>query len=471
MLRAGGGRRMTPHGSSDRGHRHPARAGRHRPRRIRHSPRPPAGRRRPAYTAGVTPDPALPPPPEPNPLATGNRLQRAYWRWAAPRYACMDTPTRAEVERIDRFLYSRRGVGFWLGLLGAVAGSTGGLIGAGFPWLLALAGSLMVWIGLPMGVLGAWLQPHLFTWKRIVRKAALVTLAGYFGALLGFLVGRVVRHGGLKLDTLGSALWEAAVKATPLLLVAVLAVLTVLAGMASWRRALLQRALQDSQAREQALQREQERLRLLQERDLAARQAAEARLRLLQAQIQPHFIFNTLAALQHWVDTADPRAGPLLRALSGFLRQSVTLLERPEVPLDDELRLVRTYGEIMQARLGARLALALDVQPGLQGLKLPPGLLLTLVENAIEHGLAPTLSGGTVRVEVRREGTAQVLRVIDDGAGLGDEPAVFGVGLRNSHERLATMYGAHAQLAVQGRPEGGTCAEVRIDDPAPEAAA
>ena len=105
------------------------------------------------------------------------------------------------------------------------------------------------------------------------------------------------------------------------------------------------------------LHRELAAMRLTQERDAAARQLAEARLKLLQGQIQPHFVFNTLAAIQHWVDEGDPRAGPLLRASTSFLRGSTELLGQESVVLAVEIETVRHYLSIMTARLGDRRAL------------------------------------------------------------------------------------------------------------------
>jgi LytS/YehU family sensor histidine kinase len=190
-------------------------------------------------------------------------------------------------------------------------------------------------------------------------------------------------------------------------------------------------------------------LQLVSERDAAARQAAEARLKLLQRQIQPHFIFNTLSAVQHWVDTGDPRAAPLLRELTAFLRGSTEALGRDVVTLAEEAAMVGHYLAIMQARMGERLRFAITIDPSLEAQPVPPGLLLTLVENAVEHGLAPTLHGGSVTLEARRRGDAGCAVVVrDDGAGLA---AAWreGVGLANCRERLAARFGGAATLALR----------------------
>ncbi len=368
------------------------------------------------------------------PLSEGNRLQRRYAAWAAPHYARMPAEVREEIERIDRWLYSRAGLGFWLGLLGAIAGTAAGLGAVGLPWWLALACSLMAWFSLPAGLYGAWMQPERFSGRRLLRFSAWTIGGGYLGTLAGLLVGRFARLGHIGSDTLWEAVRGAAWQATPILLVISLSLLLLLWGVAHTKRLQVQRELQA--------------LRLVQERDLAARQAAEARLKLLQGQIQPHFIFNTLAAVQHWVDTTDPRAGPLLKSLTAFLRGSTELLGREQVTLGEEALIVEHYLEIMQARLGARLRSHIEIAPGLASQPVPPGLLLTLVENAIEHGVGPSLSGVSLDIRAQPAADGWMLSVRDDGAGL---PAGWheGVGLANCRQRLQHHFGERACLELR----------------------
>lgn len=173
------------------------------------------------------------------------------------------------------------------------------------------------------------------------------------------------------------------------------------------------------------------RLRELAEQDAALRLSA----RLATAQIQPHFLFNTLASLQHWVDTGDARAAPLLRDFTAYLRATLPMFERELQPLADEMAMVRRYLAIMQARLGARLAFHIDVPAG-DTTPLPPGIVLTLVENAIGHGIEPQLRGGRIDIAARRERGRLVLTVRDDCPGLAPGCA-DGVGLANTRRRLA----------------------------------
>lgn len=382
------------------------------------------------------------------PLHLGNRLQQAYARWAAPHYARLAPEVREQVELIDGFLYSRRGLWVWLGLAGAVLGSTAGLAAAGLPAWLALLLSLLVWCLLPLGGLAGWLQPATFAAPGVLRRKLPAALGlALSGALAGFVVGHVVRHGVLDLPLLLEDLWRGLRMLLPAALAGSLAMLAMTWGVARARLQWAQRVLASE--------------RLAHERDAAARQAAEARLRLLQAQIAPHFIFNTLAALQHWVDTGDARAAPLLRALTEFLRGATELLGREQATLGDELAVIRPYLSIQQARLGPRLQVVIEVDEDGLAVPLLPGLLLTLVENAVEHGLAPALDGGLLRIHgawlqgrlpENDAGVASAdrvldLRISDNGVGLAPGWA-DGTGLRNSRERLRHLGDGRAQLSL-----------------------
>ena len=386
-----------------------------------------------------------------------NWLQRRYFNWAEKHYRRMPPKTRAEVERIDRWLYSRRGAAVWLCLAMTVVASALGLAAAGVPWLLAVAFSLGTWLSMPLALLGAWLQPERFAGHKAVRIGVVASLFIYAGAGAGFLVGRVVKFGGLETATLWPAFRSAFADIARLLALAAIALAVAMQLTAFARRRLLRAEL--------------ERATLVAERDTAARQAAEARLRLLQGQIRPHFIFNTLASLQHWVDTSDARAGPLLRSLTALLRTTTEAMDVPLATLGAECDAARHYLAIMRARLGERLAYDIELAPDCISVELPAGLVLTLVENAVEHGIEPMLAGGRVAVSALRESRVVVLRVDDDGAGLADPAAAAeaeqrGNGLANGRERLRHRYDGRATLALSaGRGGRGTAACVRIEDP------
>ncbi|WP_284618150.1 sensor histidine kinase [Aquabacterium humicola] len=199
------------------------------------------------------------------------------------------------------------------------------------------------------------------------------------------------------------------------------------------------------------------RLRELDERERAIDMARQ----LATAQIQPHFLFNSLASLQHWVDSGDPRASSLLRSLTGYLRATLPLFKREKLTLGEELDAAVRYLEVMQARLGERLRFSVDADAAARAQAVPPGLLLTLVENAVEHGVGPSLSGADVQVAARRAGERLLVEVADSGAGL--PPAVAeGVGLANSRARLKQAYGDQARLQLLPRPAGGTIARLSM---------
>ncbi|MCE2916053.1 MAG: sensor histidine kinase [Rubrivivax sp.] len=197
-------------------------------------------------------------------------------------------------------------------------------------------------------------------------------------------------------------------------------------------------------------------------------QAIEMARRLAAAQLEPHFLFNTLASLQHWVDTGDARASRLLSALTGYLRTTLPMFDRPLLPLADELAAVRHYLEVMRLRLGDRLQVEIDVPTSLGAQRLPPGLLLTLVENALLHGIEPQLAGGRLWVRALRD-TAPggpervVLEVQDNGPGPAPDPSPRqGTGLTNARQRLQLAYGhPAATLELAAADGGGAIARIR----------
>lgn len=190
-------------------------------------------------------------------------------------------------------------------------------------------------------------------------------------------------------------------------------------------------------------------------------QALAAQAQLAQAQIQPHFLFNSLASLTHWVRVQDGRAAPLLDALTSYLRATLPLFNRAQLSLGEELAAVREYLAVMQARLGDRLQVEIEVPEALQSVQLPPALLLTLVENAIEHGVMPKLGSVLLRVQAEQQGQRLLIRVADDGPGLPATPNASapgrGIGLSNSRLRLAQAFGAEASLTLTNSAETGGC--------------
>ena len=187
-------------------------------------------------------------------------------------------------------------------------------------------------------------------------------------------------------------------------------------------------------------------------------EASEARLRLLQGQIEPHLLFNTLATIQSLMDYDPPRAKRMLETFSSYLRASLSQLRQTDSTLDAELDMAAQYLSLLQIRMDDRLRFRIEASDDARQAVMPPLMLQPLVENAIQHGLAPTLGGGSVLVQALvRDGCLEV-RVIDDGAGL-DAPGRqlrpgAGMALANLRARLQTQFGAAASLVLQARGQG-----------------
>lgn len=212
----------------------------------------------------------------------------------------------------------------------------------------------------------------------------------------------------------------------------------------------------EARARSLALQVELARSRL-------ERQTADARLALLQAQVEPHFLFNTLANVQALVESGSPQAGPVLASLIRYLRAAMPHLHGSEPDLAQELGLVRAYLELMRMRMPDRLDFAIEADPALLARPFPPMALLTLVENAVRHGIDPCEQGGRIEVGVNLDAAAGRLHlwVADTGVGMADDAAP-GTGLRNLRARLEARWGAHAELRLTEVAPHGLRAEIVV---------
>jgi hypothetical protein len=197
------------------------------------------------------------------------------------------------------------------------------------------------------------------------------------------------------------------------------------------------------------------------DRNLLSRQAIEAELKLMQAQVEPHFLFNTLASVQFLTETDPPKAGQMLGHLLAYLRAALPQLRSGSSTLGQEAELASAYLSIMQMRMGPRLSFAVDIPASLRAHPFPPMLLMSVVENAIKHGIEPQAQGGDVRIEARRADGALRVSVIDTGRGLADH-AGQGVGLTNLRERLKALYGQRSRFALEGVGPHGTRASIEI---------
>ena len=201
---------------------------------------------------------------------------------------------------------------------------------------------------------------------------------------------------------------------------------------------------------------------------LAQRDATDARLKLLETQLEPHMLFNTLANLRVLITTDPPRAVAMLDRLNSYLRVTLSGSRSLAHPLAAEFGRLGDYLALMSVRMGERLRYTLDLPADLRDVPVPPLLLQPLVENSIRHGLEPQVEGGEITVRAHREDALLVIEVRDTGAGLDPSAAPAeggGFGLAQVRERLATVYGVQGTLAMTPLPGGGTCAVITFPMP------
>lgn len=199
------------------------------------------------------------------------------------------------------------------------------------------------------------------------------------------------------------------------------------------------------------------------------RAALNAKLSALQAQVEPHFLFNTLANLKYLIRTDGETAQLMLNHLVGYLQNALPDMRSVSSTVGRELALAGDYLSIMQIRMGERLRFRIDADDAVRALPFPPAMLISLVENAIKHGLESATRPGDLLIAAVVDGGALRLTVRDNGAGLSDQPGQ-GLGLANIHERLQLLYGERASLTVAARDDGGVEATLSVPMPAREAA-
>lgn len=280
----------------------------------------------------------------------------------------------------------------------------------------------------------------------LARGQALVEwVDGLIGIPLGFAIGFV-----LATWLLGFALADILVRESDGVMIA--AITAFLFGVLGTWHFHDEARLQEARAEAEA-----ERLRRVEHEALATR----AELARLQAQIEPHFLFNTLSNVVGLIDTDAAAARKMLLDLTALLRTSLARTRRPAVTLGEELDLLRAYLGIMAVRMGARLDWRIDAPADLLAARLPPLLVQPLVENAIRHGLEPKPDGGCLRVRCWREGDLLAIEVSDDGLGIRGDIR-DGTGLANVRQRLLATCGPRSALSLETGPGGGVTATIRL---------
>lgn len=187
-----------------------------------------------------------------------------------------------------------------------------------------------------------------------------------------------------------------------------------------------------------------------------------AKLSLLHAQVEPHFLYNTLASAQYLTRSDPARADEMLGNLITYLRHSLPRAEDSLSTLGEELERARAYLEILRIRMGNRLNLRIEVPEALKSIQFPAMMLQTLVENAIKHGLEPKSGGGTVWIIARTIDDSLAVTVADDGQGFNAESSGTGIGLKNVRERLRLAYGGAASFAIVANFPSGVAATINI---------
>lgn len=367
----------------------------------------------------------------------------------------MPTPATTPMHPLDTFAPFRRWrpsplrnlvyTFVWNSIIGVALGGAGLLFGS-----RAQPGALLAEMLLVSNVVGFLIHGMVRLLRRIapsrggaaMRAARLLLTACC--ALVGMAVADAMLGGRSTFDALlhtgALARYLPGAAAVALLMAAVLA--------AGERRA----------AREIELARQQERIAE------AARLLAEAKLRTLQAQIEPHFLYNTLANVVSLIGADPARARHMLERLIDFLRASLAASRADHATLGSEIDLARAYLDLLTVRMGDRLRFRIDVAPACRDAVVAPMLIQPLVENAVMHGIEPKVAGGTVVVRARRIESGLCVEVRDDGVGL--VPAAprpgGGVGLSNLRERLRSLHGNNAQVQLLENQDGGVTSRLLL---------
>ncbi|MEQ1516722.1 MAG: histidine kinase [Usitatibacteraceae bacterium] len=197
------------------------------------------------------------------------------------------------------------------------------------------------------------------------------------------------------------------------------------------------------------------------------KELAVAKLGLLHAQVEPHFLYNTLGSAKYLIKSDPARAEEMLDNLILYLRHSLPRTEDSLSTLGEELERAHAYLEILRIRMGARLRAQIEVSDALKAIPFPTMMLQTLVENAIKHGLEPKTGGGTIWILARHTDGGVAVTVADDGCGFGTGTAGTGIGLKNVRERLKLAYGAAASFSIVANFPSGVAATITVPSTGP----
>lgn len=318
-------------------------------------------------------------------------------------------------------------------------------------WLESFVLTLLILGGLGVGLISAWFG-H-FKFKLTLARGLLLISLAVSGAIVGAMLGSMLKGSN---NTLLDDLIR---KGPDILLAGFIAGIiytAIITLVVHARRKQLE--VRNQQLEQQAKAAE------------LARQLADARLKLMQAQVEPHFLFNTLASVQHLAEPNAPEAARLTRDLITFLRAGLGGLRDDTTTLKREFTMAAAYLAIMQTRMGERLQYALDLPAALANKSMPPAMLISLVENAIKHGVEPATDGGRINITAEDKNGVLNISVRDTGLGLSQQTATEsgvsgiggGVGLTNIRERLHVLFGESAKLTIEENPPRGVTVTIAI---------
>ena len=364
----------------------------------------------------------------------------------------LSTLTPIERQQLHDFLLKYRGAGFYIAafklmlLFSAIGVVLHLLFPVKFELLKAVVFSNGMGFALVWGLIGVWFN-YRSSVRHKLKKLLLIVSTCAAGVVTGVMLAGLSDTGSM-----GMAFERLLRVGGIALLVAVVFYMVPLAIVTSWR---------NRQYEALTLQLQQDA-----ERDRLARELSESQLRLLRAQIEPHFLFNTLGAVQQLAEQGAPgaaRAAALTADLIAFLRASLAEMRSEQVALQSEFDMVAAYLRVMQARMGTRLRYALDLPAEFAQMTIPSMILLTLAENAIKHGIEPSLRGGEITMSAQQVDGMLRLRVQDTGMGLpqgatADAPE-GGLGLENVRSRLR-LSDPSASLSLRDGEEGGVIADI-----------
>ncbi len=190
--------------------------------------------------------------------------------------------------------------------------------------------------------------------------------------------------------------------------------------------------------------------------------AVVTEIKLLQSQMEPHFLFNTLSNVIGLIDHDPGKARRMLESFTAFLRASFMTARNETITLAQEMDVVRNYLELFAVRMGGRLRYTIDIPASLEGFRVPPFLVQPLVENAVKHGLEPSISGGELLITGTRDGDVVRITVADSGLGINELSPGNGIGLENIKKRLDLVYNGHARLVFEENKPTGVKAVIEV---------